>query len=313
VVKVPSIPTDPSQGVLAALGRLAGDLHCTVEDVLRDCALFVHGSTVATNRMIEGKGAKVGLLITKGFRAIQEVQGQARDGNLFDYFYAKPIPIAPQSLTREIPERLDYTGQVLVPLDRDAVRRAARGLCDAGVQSIAVCFLFSFMNPGHEEETRRIIAQEAPDISVSLSSEVLPRLREWARLSTTLVNMGEIRAIGARPEGTPWRVGLADPDRLGAITGTVDLVDRAVATSAGAGFRFDRLGRFTHLFDPATGRSPSLYSTVSVIAPTATEADALSTAFSLMPLSRIQDIVAIRPKVQARIIDSSGTSLVSGA
>jgi FAD:protein FMN transferase len=144
------------------------------------------------------------------------------------------------------------------------------------------------------------------------TDRVVERLR-GAGLSTTLVNMGEIRAIGARPEGTPWRVGLADPNRPGAITGTVDLVDRAVATSAGAGFRFDRLGRFTHLFDPATGRSPSLYSTVSVIAPTATEADALSTAFSLMPLSRIQDIVAIRPKVQARIIDSSGTSLVSGA
>jgi FAD:protein FMN transferase len=144
------------------------------------------------------------------------------------------------------------------------------------------------------------------------TDRVVERLR-GAGLSTTLVNMGEIRAIGARPEGTPWRVGLADPDRPGAITGTVDLVDRAVATSAGAGFRFDRLGRFTHLFDPETGRSPSLYSTVSVIAPTATEADALSTAFSLMPLSRIQDIVAIRPKVQARIIDSSGTSLVSGA
>jgi thiamine biosynthesis lipoprotein len=144
------------------------------------------------------------------------------------------------------------------------------------------------------------------------TDRVVERLR-GAGLSTTLVNMGEIRAIGARPEGKPWRVGLADPDRPGAITGTVDLVDRAVATSAGAGFRFDRLGRFTHLFDPATGRSPSLYSTVSVIAPTATEADALSTAFSLMPLSRIQDIVAIRPKVQARIIDSSGTSLVSGA
>ena len=115
--------------------------------------------------------------------------------------------------------------------------------------------------------------------------------------------MGEIRAIGARPEGTPWRVGLADPDRPGVLTETIDLVDRAVATSAGAGFRFDASGRFTHLFDPATGRSPSRYSTVSVMAPTATEADALSTAFSLMPLSRIRDIVAMRPNVQARITD----------
>jgi thiamine biosynthesis lipoprotein len=134
-----------------------------------------------------------------------------------------------------------------------------------------------------------------------------------AGLSTTLIDMGEIRAIGARPEGTPWRVGLADPDRPGALTETVDLVDRAVATSAGAGFRFDSKGRFTHLFDPSTGRSPSLYSTVSVIAPTATEADALSTAFSLMPLSRIQDILAIRPNVQARIVEAGGTLVVLGA
>ncbi len=134
-----------------------------------------------------------------------------------------------------------------------------------------------------------------------------------AGLSTTLVNMGEIRAIGARPEGAPWRVGLADPDRPGVLTETIDLVDRAVATSAGAGFRFDSAGRFTHLFDPATGRSPSRYRTVSVIAPTATEADALSTAFSLMPSSGIADIVATRPGVQARVTDSAGTLIVYGA
>lgn len=144
------------------------------------------------------------------------------------------------------------------------------------------------------------------------TDRVVDRLR-GAGLSTTLVNMGEIRAIGARPDVTPWRVGLADPDRPGALTETIDLIDRAVATSAGAGFRFDARGRFTHLFDPATGRSPSLYSTVSVIAPTATEADALSTAFSLMPAVRIRDIVAIRPNVQARLVEAGGPLIVYGA
>jgi FAD:protein FMN transferase len=145
-----------------------------------------------------------------------------------------------------------------------------------------------------------------------VTDRVVERLRE-ACLSTTLVNMGEIRAIGARPEGTPWRVGLADPDLPGALTETLDLVDRAIATSAGAGFRFDPGSRFTHLFDPATGRSPSRYRTVSVIAPTATEADALSTAFSVMPLSGIEDIVAVRPNLQARITDTAGTLTVYGA
>ena len=144
------------------------------------------------------------------------------------------------------------------------------------------------------------------------TDRVVERLR-GAGLSATLVNIGEIRAIGARPDGTPWRVGLADPDRPGVLTETVDLVDRAVATSAGAGFRFDPKGRFTHLLDPATGRSPSLYRTVSVIAPTATEADALSTAFSSMPLSRIEHIVAVRPNLQARIVEADGTLIVCGA
>lgn len=131
-------------------------------------------------------------------------------------------------------------------------------------------------------------------------------------LSTTLVNMGEVRALGSRANGTPWRIGLADPDEPGALTETVDLVDRAVATSAGAGFRFDPAGRFTHLFDPRTGRSPALYRTVSVIAPTATEADALSTAFSLMPASLIGDIAGARPDVQVRLITSEGGLRVYG-
>ncbi len=143
------------------------------------------------------------------------------------------------------------------------------------------------------------------------TDRVVERLRS-AGLSTTLVNMGEIRAIGARPEGAPWRVGLGDPDRPGELGETVDLVDRAVATSAGAGFRFDAKGRFTHLFDPATGRSPRRYRSVSVMAPTATEADALSTAFSVMPLSDIARIVAVRPNLQARITDSIGTLIVYG-
>lgn len=167
-------------------------------------------------------------------------------------------------------------------------------------------------------EDRVVLARHGAAITLNgiaqgyATDRVVERLRN-AGLSTTLVNIGEIRAIGARPEGTPWRVGLADPERPGVVTETIDLVDRAVATSAGAGFRFDASGRFTHLFDPATGRSPSRYSTVSVMAPTATEADALSTAFSLMPLSGIQDIVAIRSNVQARITDPGGTLTVYGA
>lgn len=131
-------------------------------------------------------------------------------------------------------------------------------------------------------------------------------------ISTTLVNMGEIRAIGAKPDGMPWHVGLADPDKPEEMSKTIDLVDHAIATTAGAGFRFDPAGRFTHLFDPATGRSPSRYRSISVIAPTATEADALSTAFSLLTGSRIREIIAARPDIQVHITDADGRMLVYG-
>jgi N-methylhydantoinase A len=183
VEKVSSTPKNPALGVLNGVARFVARGY-PAEDI----EFFALGTTITTNALLENRGSQVGLLITKGYRAIQEVQNQARDGNLFDYFYAKPSPIAPQSLTREIPERSDYSGNVLTPLDVDAVRAAARELKAAGVQSIAICYLFSFMNPAHEEQTRDIILQEYPGVSVSLSSTVLPRIREWSRMSTTLLN-----------------------------------------------------------------------------------------------------------------------------
>jgi N-methylhydantoinase A len=183
VEKVSSTPKNPALGVLNGVGKFIARGIAPA-----DIAFFAHGTTITTNALLEMRGAKVGLLITKGYRAVQEVQNQARDGNLFDYFYAKPQPIAPQSLTKEISERSDYLGNVLVALDQETVRAAARELKAAGVESIAVCYLFSFMNPAHEETTRRLIHEEFPGVHVSLSSEVLPRIREWARLSTTLLN-----------------------------------------------------------------------------------------------------------------------------
>ncbi len=183
VEKVSSTPKNPALGVLEGIRRFAerGIAPGQIE-------FFAHGTTITTNALLEMRGSAVGLFITKGYRAIQEVQGQARDVNLFDYFFSKATPIAPQSLTKEIPERSDYEGNVLLPLDEAAVRQAARELKSQGVASIAVCYLFSFMNPAHEERTRDLIREEYPDAHVSLSSEVLPRIREWPRLSTTLLN-----------------------------------------------------------------------------------------------------------------------------
>src|SRR5580658_9301395 len=183
VEKVSTTPANPALGVMHGIGNFAArgiDLSAI--------EFFSHGTTITTNALLEMRGAKVGLLINRGFRAIQETQGQARDGNVFDYFFQKPPPIAPQDLTREIGGRIDYAGAVLEPLDEDAVRGAAAELKAAGVSSIAVCYLFSYMNSAHERRTGALIAEVFPEAHVSLSSEVLSRVREWPRMSATLLN-----------------------------------------------------------------------------------------------------------------------------
>ena len=128
VEKVASTPSNPALGVLEGIARFIAK-GVTPSQI----GFFAHGTTITTNALLEMRGAKVGLLITKGYRAVKEIQNQARDGNLFDYFYSKPAAIAPQSLTKEIPERCDYAGRVLLPLDEAAVREAAQELKDAGL------------------------------------------------------------------------------------------------------------------------------------------------------------------------------------
>src|SRR3981081_4108395 len=120
VEKVGSTPKNHALGVPPGGGRFIARGIAPA-----DIGFFAHGTTITTNALLEMRGAKVGLLITKGYRAVQEIQNQARDGNLFDYFYSKPAAIAPQSLTKEIPERCDYAGRVLLPLDETSVREAA--------------------------------------------------------------------------------------------------------------------------------------------------------------------------------------------
>jgi len=184
IEKVPSSPANPALAVLDGVNRLL-DRGIAPGDI----DFFSHGTTVTTNALLEGKGATVGLLINDGYRAICEVQTQARDeGNPYDHLFTRPPHITPPDLTREIPGRVDFAGAELVPLDADAVKEAATSLAERGVRSFAVCYLFSFMNDAHEKQTAEIIREAVPGARVSLSSEVLPRIREWPRYSTTLIN-----------------------------------------------------------------------------------------------------------------------------
>ena len=183
--KVPSVPSDPSSAVLDALNELF------VTGIAPDeITLFVHGTTVATNALLEAKGVRTGLLVTRGFRAIYEARGwsQPNATELIDPLYQKPAMLVSQYLTEEVTERLDYRGEALVPLDEDDVRRAVRALRDKGAETIAVCLLFSYVSAAHERRIAEIVAEEVPEWRVSLSSTVLPVIREYPRLSTTVID-----------------------------------------------------------------------------------------------------------------------------
>lgn len=131
-------------------------------------------------------------------------------------------------------------------------------------------------------------------------------------IQTCLVDMGEPRAVGTEASGRPWRIGVVDPARSDRIGATFDVVDRAVATSGGYGFQFDEAGRFNHLLDPRTGRSPDLHQSVTVILASATQADALSTAFSLLPLPSIIEHLSHLPGAKARVLMATGKSIELG-
>ena len=183
--KVPSVSGDPSVAVLDAMDKLFAD---GINP--GDISLFVHGTTVATNALLEGKGVRTGLLITRGFRAVYEARGwsQPRGSDLLDTFYQKPPLLAPQWLTEEVRERLDYRGEVVTPLDEAGLRDSVHRLKAKGVEALAVCFLFSFLNPDHERRAAEIVAEVAPECRISLSSNVLPVIREYPRLSTTVID-----------------------------------------------------------------------------------------------------------------------------
>ncbi len=183
--KVPSTPDDPSRAILQGIETLLAK-----GVPAADIGFFCHGTTVGTNALLEGKGVKTGLLVTEGFRGIYPVGEQARPygAAIFDVMYDKPPLLVPQSLTGEVKERVDYQGNVLRPLDEAALRDTMRTLAREKIESIAVCLLFSFLHPEHEARVREIVQEELPDCSISLSSDIVPQIREYYRLSTTVIN-----------------------------------------------------------------------------------------------------------------------------
>ncbi|MGE0824620.1 MAG: hydantoinase/oxoprolinase family protein [Candidatus Binatia bacterium] len=185
--KVLSTAENQAVGVLGGIDKLAMKYGVAGADFLSQIAVIVHGTTVATNTMLEYNGANTGLITTAGFRDIIEIRRNYKEA-AFDIRLPAPQQIAPRRARLGVTERIDAAGSIVKPLAEDEVREAVRRLAQLQVEAIAVCYLFSFLNPVHELRTRDIIRETLPDVYISLSCEILPQVREFERLSTTLVD-----------------------------------------------------------------------------------------------------------------------------
>ena len=186
VHKLPTTPDDPSQGTIQGLKELAAEAGAEPSSLDQ----VFHGTTIATNIVIEHTGARVGMLTTEGYRDILHIARHKKPLNFSNYqdlpWQAYPVVRRRDRLT--VPERVTGDGAVLVPLDEERAREQVRALKEAGVEAVCVCFLFSFLNPDHERRVAEIVREEFPEAFLSVSSEVLPQYREYERFSTVGLN-----------------------------------------------------------------------------------------------------------------------------
>jgi N-methylhydantoinase A len=181
--KTSSTPVDPSNAIVNGIKDIMEIYNIKPEEI----TYLAHGTTVATNALIEKKGARVGLITTKGFKDLMEIGRQKRP-SLYDLLKSKPQSLIPSDLKCEVDERILYNGKIKTPLDKDEVRQVVNYLKEKKVEAIAVCTLFSFINTVHEQQIKEIVNQILPEVYVTISSELVPEFREYSRMSTTLLN-----------------------------------------------------------------------------------------------------------------------------
>ncbi len=187
--KSPSTPADPSRGLLEGLREIAALLGLETAEFLSRLDLIVHGTTVTTNAVLTGRGAATGLLTTAGFRDVLEMRRGVRSRrHLYDNKYTAPPPLVPRARRLPVAERIDAAGEVRAPLDEPGLEAAVRSLVDDGVEALAVCFMHAYRNDAHERLARAVVERVAPDLFLSVSSEVLPQVRLTDRVSTTVMN-----------------------------------------------------------------------------------------------------------------------------
>jgi N-methylhydantoinase A len=187
LAKSASTPADPSLGVMDGLDLLARELAVDRGRLLADTTLIVHGTTVATNALLERKGATVGMLTTEGHRDIIEMREGLKDDR-YNLRMPPPVPLVPRARRIGVRERIRFDGRVATPLSRSSLDAAIRTLARAGVNAVAVCYLHAYRDRRHEKATHEALTRRLPDAYVSLSSEVLPQIKEYERFCTTVVN-----------------------------------------------------------------------------------------------------------------------------
>ncbi|MBL4800271.1 MAG: hydantoinase/oxoprolinase family protein [Emcibacter sp.] len=213
--KVPSTPADPSQAVLMGTQKICDMAGISASDL----SFFMHGTTVATNAVLERKYARVGLVVTDGYRQILQVARSLVPGGLASWIiWQKPETLAPLECTIEIPERLDAQGHIIRELDEDNLRRQLETLKKEKVEAVTVCLINSFANNAHEQRVGKIIREEMPDIPVSLSSDILPEKQEYERALTTVANSA------VRPTVARYVQNLRNELRAQNMTGQINLL-----------------------------------------------------------------------------------------
>ena len=181
--KTPSTPANQSEGVTTGTLQLVNRLGISPEAI----AFFIHGTTVATNTLLERKGARTALIVTKGFRDVLQIGRQDRP-DLYDWRIRRPEPIVPRRLRFEVTERVLHTGEVIEPVSDADVAEVVQSLKDEEVEAVAVCLLHSYAHPDHEQQVGNAIREALPDVTLSISSEVVPEFKEYERMSTAAIN-----------------------------------------------------------------------------------------------------------------------------
>ncbi len=233
-VKVASTPEDQSLGVMTGLEQLSTQLGLSLNELLPQTERIVHGMTVATNALLERKGARVGLLTTEGHRDVLEMR-EGLKPDRYNLRLSRPEPLVPRHLRLGVRERLRADGRIETPLDPQSVEAAIQVLQRERVNAVAVCYLHAYRDDRHERETRRLLEAAMPDVYICLSSEVLPQIKEYQRVSTTAINAYVGPLIKGYLEGLERRLqaaGLAGPLLVMLSHGGVAPVEEAVRIAA---------------------------------------------------------------------------------